>query len=135
MAADNDEPLLGTHCFRVFVRSEELGFASISRLTSSTDLDDGRHRFEPLLLRRALDRSRLLYEWRRRVAQGHDDHRPVTIEQLAGPGGAVVNAWRLADAWPSRWSGPAFDAQQSGVAYEEIELVFGDLIWLEKGHR
>jgi phage tail-like protein len=55
----------------------------------------------------------------------------VTIRQLSAPGGKIVNAWRLARAWPSRWSGPAFDAMGNGIAYEELELAFDDLVWIE----
>jgi phage tail-like protein len=137
MSRASEEPLLATHCFRVFVRRRELGFASVSGLTSLTELEapDGehRHRFEPVVLRRALSDSRELYEWRRRIAAGRSDKRPVTIEQLVRPGGPVVNAWRLVDAWPVRWSGPSFDALQPGIAWEELELVYADLLWLEKG--
>jgi phage tail-like protein len=53
----------------------------------------------------------------------------VTIHQLSAPAGAVVNSWRLDRAWPCRWSGPSFDAVTSGIAYEELELAFDDLVW------
>jgi hypothetical protein len=35
-------------------------------------------------------------------------------------------------AWPCRWSGSAFNALDSSVAYEELELAFDDLVWLEQ---
>jgi hypothetical protein len=41
-----------------------------------------------------------------------------------------VNAWRLVGAWPVRWSGPAFNAMTSELAFEELELTFADLVWL-----
>ena len=62
---------------------------------------------------------------------GDDDRRDVTIRQLASPGGEVVNSWRLVRAWPCRWSGPAFDALADGIAWEELELTFDDLVWLD----
>ncbi len=37
-----------------------------------------------------------------------------------------MHAWRLERAWPCRWS---FDARESAVAYEELELAFDDLLW------
>jgi phage tail-like protein len=134
---DHDrEPLLRTSYFRVLIGERELGFAEVSRLTSETDLmvptDDRPHRFETVVLRRALTRSTELYHWRRRVVDGDDDRRVVTIQQLESPGGRIANSWNLVGAWPCRWSGPAFNALDSGVAYEELELAFDDLVWLEQ---
>lgn len=129
------EPLLGTSHFRVRIGRREIGFSEVSRLTSETDLtfpEEPHDRFETVVLRRALTRSRELYDWRRRIAEGVADRRTVTISQLDAPGGRVVNAWRLEGAWPCRWSGPAFDAAEGGLAYEELELAFDDLVWLDR---
>lgn len=127
------EPPFGSSHFRVLIAKRELGFCEVSRLTSVTDLtappDERRHTFETVVLRRAVTRSSELYAWRRRIIEGTDDRRPVTIQQLEAPAGAVVNTWRLERAWPCRWSGPTFNAVDSGVAYEELELAFDDLVW------
>jgi phage tail-like protein len=127
------EPLLATSHFRVLIGRRELGFCEVSRLTSVTDLtvptEERRHSFETVLLRRALTRSSELYDWRRRIIEGTDDRRVVTIQQLEAPAGEIVNSWRLERAWPCRWSGPAFNALESGVAYEELELAFDNLAW------
>lgn len=134
MAGRELEPLLGTSHFRVRIGRREIGFCEVGRLTSETDLtvpDEPRDRFETVVLRRALTRSRELYDWRRRITDGLADRRPVTISQLDAPGGRVVNAWRLERAWPRRWSGPAFNAVESGLAYEELELAFDDIVWLD----
>jgi phage tail-like protein len=130
------EPLLRTSYFRVLIDERELGFAGVSRLTSETDLmaptGARPHRFETVVLRRALTRSSELYDWRRRIVDGDDDRRVVTIHQLQNPGGRIANSWSLVGAWPCRWSGPAFNALDSSVAYEELELAFDDLVWLEQ---
>jgi phage tail-like protein len=130
------ESLLGTSHFRVLIGRHEVGFCEVGRLTSETDLEvppeERRNRFETIVLRRALTRSTELYDWRRRVLDGVDDRRQVTIHQLEGAGGRIANTWRLVRAWPCRWSGPAFNALESGIAYEELELAYDDLVWLEK---
>lgn len=128
--AGDAEGLLGTSNFSVRIGDRELGFASITRLTSGTPDE---RRFEPVVLRRALGRSTELFEWRRAVADGKDDRRDVTIQQLDAPGGDVVNVWRLVRAWPVRWSGPVFDALDAGIAYEELELAFEDMTWNFQG--
>ena len=128
------EPLLGTSHFRVRIGRRELGFSEVGPLTSETDLtvpEEPQERLPTVVLRRALGRSTELYDWRRRIAEGIDDRRTVTISQLDGPGGRVVNSWRLVRAWPRRWSGPAFNAAETGLAYEELELAFEDLVWLQ----
>jgi phage tail-like protein len=129
MPAGEAPPLLGTSHFRVVVGARELGFAEVGPLSSVTD-DEQRHRWETVILRRSLSQSTELYDWRRKIVAGQDDRRPVTIHQLATAGGAVVNSWRLDGARPVRWSGPSFDASASGVAMEELELAYDDLVWL-----
>jgi phage tail-like protein len=132
-----DEPLLRTSYFRVLIDDRELGFAEISPLTSRTAHEphtERRDAYDHVVLRRALTRSTELYDWRRRIAEGGEDRRRVTIEQLEAPGGAVANRWTLVDAWPCRWSGPSFDAQSSALAFEELELTFADLVWHDRTH-
>ena len=135
MAARRDDRLLRVSAFEVRIGARDVGFAEVSRLSSETAIDEptGRpgNRFAPVVLRRALTASSELYEWRRAIVDGKDDRRDVTIRQLSAPGGKPVNAWRLVRAWPSRWSGPDFDALTDDVAMEEIELSFDDLLWLE----
>jgi hypothetical protein len=131
--------LLGTSHFRVLIGREELGFAEVTRLASVTDLelppDERRDHFETVVLRRALSRDTELYDWRRHIVDGKSDRRHVTIHQLEGPGGRIVNSWRLVRAWPCRWSGPSFDAHSSEIAVEELELAFDDLVWLRPRQR
>jgi phage tail-like protein len=133
------EPLLGTSHFRVHIGRQEIGCCEVGRLTSETDLTvppaERQHGFETVVLRRALTRDRELYDWRRRIVEGVRDRRSVTIRQLEVAGGEAVNSWRLVRAWPCRWSGPAFNALESGIAYEELELAFDDLVWLEPPRR
>jgi phage tail-like protein len=128
MPRGDDAQVLPATAFRVFIGERELGFAEVGALTSVSD-PDGRHRFETVVLRRAVTRSTELFDWRRSIVAGKDDRRPVTICHLDAPGGAIVNRWRLERAWPCRWSGPAFNALVSAPALEELELAFDDLVW------
>ncbi len=127
-------PLLGTSHFRVLIGAREFGFSEVGRLSSETDLTiappERSHRFETVVLRRALTRSTELYDWRRKIISGKGDRRPVTIHQLDAAGGGIVNSWRLEGAWPCRWSGPTFNAAGTDVAIEELELAYDDLVWL-----
>jgi len=120
MPAREPPSLLGTAHFRVLIGRREVGIAEVGPLVS-----DG----EPpaLVLRRALaGRATELFDWRRK-----GDVRAVTIEQLDAAGGAVVNAWRLVNARPLKWTGPSFNAATNDVAIEELELGYEELVWLE----
>ena len=127
-------PLFGTSHFRVLIGRRELGFSEVGRLSSETDLTvpqaERSHRFETVVLRRALTRSTELYDWRRKIVHGKDDRRQVTIHQLDAAGGGIVNSWRLERAWPCRWSGPSFNAAGNDLAMEELELAYDDLVWV-----
>jgi len=127
-------PLLGTSHFLVLIGPSELGFSEVSRLSSETEArlpsQERVHRFETVVLRRALTRSSELYDWRRNIVTGQDDRRPVTIRLLDAAGRGVVNSWRLEGAWPCRWSGPSLNALGNDVAIEELELAYDDLVWL-----
>lgn len=139
MPSRQHEPLLRISSFEVLIGDRELGFAEVGPLISETNLDLPRdqrvHRFATVVLRRALSHSTELYGWRRLIVDGKDDRRDVTIRQLSGPGGEVVNSWRLERAWPCRWSGPAFNAVTNDIAWEELELTFDDLVWLDHDPR
>ena len=121
--------LLGTSHFRVLIGREELGFAEVSPLSSEVDPESG-EQFAHVVLRRALSRDTRLFDWRRAIVDGKNDRRTVTIHQLERAGGRIANSWRLVRAWPYRWSGPALNALESGVAFEEVELSYDDLVWV-----
>jgi hypothetical protein len=121
--------LLGTSHFRVLIGREELGFSEVSPLSSEADPESG-EQFAHVVLRRALTEDTTLFDWRRAIVDGKRDRRSVTIHQLEGAAGRIANSWRLVRAWPCRWSGPALNALESGIAFEEVELAFDDLVWL-----
>jgi T4-like virus tail tube protein gp19 len=123
--------LLGTSHFRVLIGREELGFAEVSPLSSEVDPESG-EQFAHVVLRRALSRDTTLFDWRRAIVDGKNDRRTVTIHQLELAGGRIANSWRLVRAWPYRWSGPALNALESSVAFEEVELAYDDLVWVRR---
>jgi phage tail-like protein len=129
---DSTRPL-GSANFRVIIGGVEVGFSSVSALSSETEPSDERRegiaRLRNVVLRRAVDGSRDLWAWRQGVVDGKDDHRDVVIEHLDDLGKEVVNSWSLHSAWPCRWTGPSFDSIAGGIAMEEIELSYERLTW------
>lgn len=120
MPAREPPSLLGTAHFRVLIGRREVGFAEVGPLVA-----DGEQ--PSIVLRRALAASATeLFDWRRK-----GDARPVVVQQLDSAGGQIVNAWRLENARPLKWTGPALNAASNAVAMEELELVYDELVWLE----
>lgn len=122
--------------FRVFVGSREVGFCHVEGLVSEAIAGDEDaellDRWRPVVVRRALGTDRALFEWRERAAAGRRYPRDVALDQLDAAGERCVNTFVLSGAWPSRWSGPVFDAASHGIALEELELAHEGLLWMEK---
>lgn len=139
------EPTLAVN-FRVEIDGRELAIARVSPLELAADpsgLKQAPDRTQPgrvlwtappatgrLILSRAIDGDRTLYQWRREALDGKPAVRDLAIRQLDRGGTTVLNAWQAVNAWPLRWTGPTFDAIAGGIAFEELELVFTDLRWL-----
>ncbi|MHA1113034.1 MAG: phage tail protein, partial [Alphaproteobacteria bacterium] len=73
---------------------------------------------------------KVLFAWRNEILKGKADVRDIGNGQLDSRGETVVNAWLLVGAWPTSWIGPVFDAQRSAAAFEEIEVLYRDILWL-----
>lgn len=132
--------------FRVNISNKEVSVARISPLELAADPEElkrlaggGRSgsrvwsappQTGRIVMTRAIDADRTFYEWRREAIAGKPAVRTVTIRQLDRSGKNTVNAWKIVNAWPLRWTGPAFDALDGGIAHEALELVFTDINWL-----
>ncbi len=82
-----------------------------------------------LVITRALDRNRYLYAWRREAMSGKPATRTIEINHLERSGGTPLFRWELTFAWPLRWTGPRYDALHGGIAFEELDVVYNDLLW------
>ena len=117
------------------VDSADIGFCHIAPVTSSSvapgeSTKARKHEYEPLLFRRAFTNDSYLFDWRRHIVDGESDLRDVSIRVYSDSSRSHGTELRLRECWPVRWSGPTLDAIEGGVAYEEIELAFNELIWV-----
>jgi phage tail-like protein len=64
-----------------------------------------------------------LWQWRHLVMQGKvaDARKNVSIVLMDDEGTEKVR-WNLRNAWPTKWTGPSFDATSSEVALETLEI-------------
>jgi phage tail-like protein len=81
----------------------------------------GRVSYPDITLKWGVTNSRELYDWHRAVVQGQIQRKACSIILLDDSGSAKVR-WTLANAWPSKWDGPDFNAKGSDVAIETLTI-------------
>ena len=67
-----------------------------------------------------------LWDWRERAKTGDVDRQDVSIV-LNDDHGEEVWRWNLSHAWPTKWTGPSFNATGNEVAIETLEIAHEDL--------
>mgnify|MGYP000877727429 CR=1 FL=1 len=120
------------------------GFSEVSGLSVQTDyeeyaeggVNDYVHRFpartrhEPIVLKRGVTMSSVLWDWYADVVSGKVVRRDGSII-LFNNRLWEFRRWNFYEAFPVKWVGPALDASRSEVAVESIELVHNGLklVW------
>lgn len=146
--------------FRVYIGDEEVGVLSVSPLhlvdarardgqrsegspkgrptrssgrIDETGVDAGAEPWpgrQSVILRRAVDGSRVFHDWQQASRAGKPDLRTVSIVLLSAAAGDPLHRWELGNARPVRWSGPALDALSGELAMEELEITYESVEWI-----
>jgi len=130
-----EDPLLGMNFLIEIDGLTQGGFQEVSGLENTTlpieyrEGTDPNHQrkltglniFTPLTLKRGITTSSELWDWRQTVLDGKADRRNGSIVLLDDTGAEKVR-WNFSAAWPSKWTGPAFNAAAAAVAIESLEL-------------
>lgn len=118
--------LLAVSNFSVRVGDVSIGCRAVGPIrvvVAAEGRSDGHEACVPTVtLRRALTDSTLFHDWCRSAAAGEPAARDVVVEQLDRSGKPTGVGWKLVDAEPVAWSGPAFDALTDAVSEETLEL-------------
>lgn len=114
----------------------QAGFQEVSGLDASTPAIDyrqgdfgtrgssklsGINTYSPISLKRGITDSDELWKWRQTVIDGNTDRKNGSIVLLDEKGAEKIR-WNFANAWPSKWTGPSFNATSGTVAVESLEL-------------
>jgi phage tail-like protein len=86
----------------------------------------GLGRYTNITLRRGVTDSDELWKWRTTVRNGREERRNGSIV-LLDLTGREVRRWNFFNAFPSRWTGPAFNATANAVAIEALEITYEDM--------
>lgn len=113
----------------------QAGFQECSGLDASTDAVDyregadpnhtrklsGLNKYSAISLKRGITDLDELWKWRQTVIDGKTERRSGSIV-LLNEAGAEKLRWNFSNAWPSKWTGPAFNSTGNSVAVETLEL-------------
>ncbi len=110
------------------------GFSEVGGLVSSSDVVEyrvgsshavfkipGKLRYGNVVLRKGATVSGELYEWRRRIERGEDDRRCGAVVLLDGEMKEQAR-WNFFEAWPCRYEAPEFNAADTAISVETLEL-------------
>lgn len=112
------------------------GFRECSGLDTSQDPVDYREGGEPLRMRklpgmvkfsnitlkRGITNDAELWDWRQKAIEGKVERKNGSIILLDDTGDEQWR-WNFKDGWPTKWTGPSFNATGNEVAIEQLEIV------------
>jgi phage tail-like protein len=81
----------------------------------------GRTKVSNLTLKRGMTSTNDLFKWYMEIARGKISRRNLSVV-MYDPAGVEVMRWNFINAYPVRWSGPAFMADPARSAVETLEL-------------
>jgi phage tail-like protein len=68
-----------------------------------------------------------LWAWRNKVVSGKIERRNGSIILLDDTGAEKVR-WNFREAWPTKWTGPSFNATGNDIAIETLEIAHEGLV-------
>ncbi|MBU3895426.1 phage tail protein [Serratia rubidaea] len=124
-----------TYRFVVSVGKDQMVFSGVSGLDQSVQLvkyQDGAGnlfqmpgQMEPLtitLKRGVVPKQSQLYDWINAISFNRVEKKDLTISLTNESGSELLVTWNVMNAFPTKWTGPSFDATSNEVAIEEISL-------------
>jgi phage tail-like protein len=77
--------------------------------------------FSNISLQRGITTEMDLWDWRKEVMDGTINRQNLTIT-LQDNNRKNQRSWHIFNAWPTKWTGPSFDATSDAIAIETLEL-------------
>jgi len=136
MALNRKDPYFGYNFAVELDGITRMGFKGCSGLDSTTTATKYREGTDPTLaqrqlpgllshsaitLTRGITGDRALWDWRDDIAKGKGTRHDISIILRDDLGEEKIR-WNLRNAFPTKWSGPAFDATSDAIAIETLEL-------------
>ena len=93
------------------------GFREASGLDSAQDPVE----YRAISLKRGVTNDAELWAWRKKSIDGTVERKNGSIV-LCDHTGKEKARWNFADGWPTKWTGPTFNATANEVAIETLEI-------------
>ncbi|MBI1277545.1 MAG: phage tail protein [Anaerolineaceae bacterium] len=87
----------------------------------------GMVKFSNITLKWGISDDKDLWEWRKKIMQGTTERRDGSIILIDNTGEEKAR-WNFFAGWPSKWTGPSFNATGNEVAIETLELAHEGLV-------
>jgi phage tail-like protein len=123
--------------FRVEIDGiQRAGFRECAGLDSTQDPVEYREGTEGLTVRKLLGLNKYsnislkwgvaddkeIWEWRKQAADGKLEKRKNVAIILVDQAGEDAIRWNIREAWPTKWTGPSFNATGNEVAIDTLEI-------------
>src|SRR5688572_20927568 len=82
----------------------------------------GRIQFANIVLRWGLTSSTTLYEWHLRAIQGRLERVNGAVMQVGMDGRTPIARWNFVNGWPTKYTGPSFNAAGNDLSIETLEI-------------
>jgi phage tail-like protein len=82
----------------------------------------GQSKYSNIVLKSGITDDHSLWDWRKKVIDGKTERKHGSIV-LMDESGEEKLRWNFVDGWPTKWSGPSFNATANEVAVETLEIV------------
>jgi len=137
MAGERKDPLRAFNFKLEMDGVTKAGFRECSGLDASTDPVDyregqdkgnisrkltGLNKHANIVLKRGVTDDHSLWDWRKKVIDGKTDRQHGSVVLCDETGEEKVR-WNFVEGWPTKWTGPTFNATSNEVAIESLEIV------------
>jgi len=86
----------------------------------------GLNTFSPITLKRGVTDSDELWKWRLTAVDGKVERKNGSVVLLDETGAEKIR-WNFSNAWPTKWTGPAFNSTGNSIAVESLEITHEEL--------
>lgn len=138
MPVGNRKDPLHVYNFRIEIDGiDRGGFRECSGLDSSQDpveyregtdkqltarKQPGLNKYSNIVLKWGMTDDAELWKWRQTVMEGKIERKNGSIILMNDTGDEQAR-WNFTDGWPSKWTGPSFNATGNDIAIETLEIV------------
>lgn len=81
----------------------------------------GLTKYSNIVLKRGVTDDKFLWDWRKKAIDGKAERKNGSIVLIDDAGDEKMR-WNFAEGWPTKWSGPGFNATANEVAVETLEI-------------